>query len=1128
MALHAQSRSLTAAQLEAERQNNVGIAYMNQQLPARALERFRAAEKVLNGAAIPQLNEGIALLYLGKLPEAQQALRSAAEKDPKNPRPSYCLGLLNMLSGDAADAKASFAAAEALDPEDADVHYYLASAEFNLKEYAAAEVEYQAALRLNPLHASAEFGLARVLQHSGAMADARTHLNRFQQLTNSKVGTTVSAQYNEQGRLAVAQEMPLPVPVVEPMIPVRYVPREVEGAERSGDGKQSGAGVCLLDLDGSGRKTILSVGSGAEVLHAFRFSGHALTEISLKESGLSASGDGVSCAVGDFDNDGLPDVALALSDRIVLFRNLGHGHFADVTEKAGIHALNRPSGLTFVDFDHDGDLDLFITGRPSQPGGTTNVLWRNNGNSTFTEWTKEPALTGNGQTQSAAVSDINNDRAIDFVITGDQTAPSVYLNQREGAFLHRPLYSGNSIPATRGVVVADFNKDGWMDVALTHDGAPGLTLWRNTNGNDFTRIPIKLADVRGGWGLTTVDFDNDGWLDIAALVDTDAGTRLKVFRNTGPGGFQDVSAALGVSDLHIDGARSLVAADLDDRGVADLVIGRVQKSPLILENIGGERNHSLRLRLAGMADNKSAIGAKVEVFAEGLWQKFEVTGSEGFESQGDLELRAGLGSHAKVDIIRVLWPTGVPQDELDIPTDKLLALTELDRRGSSCPVLFAWDGSKFQFVSDVIGAAVIGHWISPTARNANDSDEWIKIDGHLLRSSDGLLHVRFGEPMEEINYIDQIRLLAVDHPANVEAYPDERFLSEPPFPDGGLVLASPMIHNVAGAWDNNGRDVHAELSAKDHVYVRGFHNLSYAGFAEPHTLTLDLGPWRADHPLRLFLHGYIEYFSASSMYAAWQAGIVPEPPSVEAEMPDGTWRRIIDDMGFPAGLPRTIVVDLTGRIPAEVRRIRLRTNLQIYWDQIRVDNGPAVSAGREVDVPLRTAQLVFRGYPKQIEGRTPGDLTYDYDRISATGPFQWQRGTYTHYGDVKPLLGARDDRYVIFGSGEEIDADFDPSGLPALPPHWTRDYFFYADGFVKDMDFYEALPFTVDKLPFHAMSTYPYERPESYPDSNDKVKYQLEWNDRFESGTRLQRFDFNYDAPVSKPDARAVSAEGTR
>jgi hypothetical protein len=278
-----------------------------------------------------------------------------------------------------------------------------------------------------------------------------------------------------------------------------------------------------------------------------------------------------------------------------------------------------------------------------------------------------------------------------------------------------------------------------------------------------------------------------------------------------------------------------------------------------------------------------------------------------------------------------------------------------------------------------------------------------------------------------------------------------------------------------------------------------------------HALTLDIGAWDPKAPLRLFLQGFIEYFSASSMYAAWQAGILPVAPYVEAQMPDGSWKRVIDDMGFPAGLPRMITVDLSGKVPAGVRKIRIVTNLQIYWDQVLVDNAMPSASTRMAELPLASSDLEFRGYPQQVDGKTPGDLTYIYENVSKTGPFARERGSYTRYGDVTDLLKRVDDQYVIFGSGEDIDLEFDTATLPALPEGWARDYFFYANGFVKDMDFYEAAPFTVADLPFHRMSTYPYAQDERYPEDVDFLRYRLEWNDRFDSGSAdSSHYGFQY------------------
>jgi len=264
------------------------------------------------------------------------------------------------------------------------------------------------------------------------------------------------------------------------------------------------------------------------------------------------------------------------------------------------------------------------------------------------------------------------------------------------------------------------------------------------------------------------------------------------------------------------------------------------------------------------------------------------------------------------------------------------------------------------------------------------------------------------------------------------------------------------------------------------------------------------------------------------MYSAWQADLSPIPPYIEAQMPDGSWWKIVADMGFPAGLPRTVTVDLTGKLPAGVTRLRITTNLQIYWDQALIDNEAspqqqpesAELATHTTELPLARASLAFRGYPHQLDGRTPGDLTYNYQQMSATGPFVPHAGAYTRYGDVTPLLHAVDDEFVIFGTGEDMDLEFSAAALPALPKGWSRDYFFYANGFVKDMDFYEARPFSVGSLPFHGMSSYPYPATEHYPTDAAHTAYQLEYNTRFESGTVDRSFKFDYIPFASKPETQ--------
>ncbi len=1109
---------------DAVRLNNIGTALLNQQLLEKAVDKFSEAYRLDPSLTAAELNKGIALLYLQRLAEATTALQRAATQTPNNPRIWYVFGLLYRIDNKPQQSIEAFQRVLKLDPSNADSHYFLGSFLLEQHDLPRAEAEFRSALRLSPLHASAEFGLARTLQRQGKLDDARVALARFQQLTSAQLSFPFSPTYGEQGSLGRAEDAATNAPRIGPMIPVMFL-RAWESsrneAGRSNTAALHGNGACLIDVDGDGRASLLLIGNGRSAVQMFRNTGAGGFELAAPaQTGLEVTGDGVGCAVGDFDNDGRPDIAIATSDRVLLFRNIGGGKFADVTQAAKIVPMNHPSGLIFVDYDHDGDLDLFVTGE-GHAGTKPNVLWRNNGDKTFTDWTQQTGLGGEGSTTASVLTDLNDDRAVDLIVTGSGSAPTFFANPRDGAFNPIPLYAEEGLPPTTGVVVFDFNKDGWMDVALTHAGAPAVTLWKNVDGKRFERVALPLENATRGWSIAATDFDNDGWLDLAMIVETASGSKLKILRNLGPDGFVDVTEQLNLEETKLRSPRLLLVADLNGDGAADLIVTQTNGAAVALMNKGGERNHSLKISLKGLADNGSALGTKVEVFANGLWQKWEVT--------SPLDIIAGLGGADQADLLRLLWPTGVPQDEIDIPASKRLMLTELDRRGSSCPILFAWDGSKFGFVSDVIGAGVVGHWTSPVERNTPDPDEWIKIDGARLKAHHRRLSLRFGEPMEEVNFIDQVRLVAVDHPKGTNVLPNERFLSETPFAKAGTIL-SQTAHAPAGAWDGHGNDVLPLLRSVDRIYVKDFMNLPYAGFTDSHVLTLDLGEWTPAKPLLLLLHGFIEYFSANSMYAAWQASIAPIPPFVEAQLPDGSWRRVIEDMGFPAGLPRTIVVDLTGKVPAESRRIRLVTNLQIYWDQVLVDNESSVadaSTGariRQTELPLIKASLAFRGYPQQIDGVTPGDLNYDYKQMSRTGPFVPQRGAYTHYGDVTPLLQQIDDEYVIFGTGEDMDLEFSAAAQPVLPAHWVRDYFFYANGFVKDMDFYEVSPFTVDAMPFHAMSGYPYQSKEHYPNDAKHIAYQLEWNDRFESSTAARRYKFHYLPTLSAPNANETRA----
>jgi hypothetical protein len=825
-----------------------------------------------------------------------------------------------------------------------------------------------------------------------------------------------------------------------------------------------------------------------------------------------------------------------------------------------------PVGVTFLDYDHDGDLDLYITKsipgisrelgdrtwREGIPPAGQNQTWRNNGNGTFSAAT-ELGLGGNTTSISGVGSDFNNDRAVDIVLTGGKRGATVFENPREGAFKVADVFPEHAPEAATGVALLDFDHEGWMDLAFTLNRAPGINLWRNNHGRSFEEVNLPSPYWDRAFGIAAFDYDNDGWVDLVAAGETKEGKgEIKLFRNLGPDGWKDVSTDIGLDKIQLKDPRAIIVGDYDNDGATDLLITQNHGPAVLLKNEGGNKNNWLRLALKGLNDNKSAIGTKVEVFSDGIRQKFEIYGSNGYLGQNSPYLTVGLGQSKQADVVRMLWPTGVLQDEVEVAANQPKDFLEIDRRGSSCPTLFVWDGKHYQLVSDILGAGVVGHWVAPGERNIARPTEWVKIDRKTIRalqagpagvdargytnhvgadvhvrpaepsSAKHVLSFRLMEPMEEVVYLDAVKLVAVDHPANDEVYPNEYFASNPPYPEFKVVTSS-GAQPPAGAWDDKGNNLLPDLLA--HKYVGKFDLLPFKGFTKPHSLTLDLGePYRGG-PLHLLMHGEIEYFTATGMYAASQAGIEATAPHVDAEVPNDDlagegarpthpakqtkWVRVTDDMGFPAGLPKTITADLTGKVPEGTTRIRITTNLQIYWDNILIDRSPQNERFKLTAIPLSTANLDYHGYPRQIEDQPPGNVKYVYEQVSRTGPYARQAGEYTRYGNVLPLLTSFDDKLVVFGSGEEVQLEFDPAKLPALPKGWTRDYFFQANGYEKDMDFYAADGSTVAPLPFRRMGTYPYSG-KSFPSDDEHLKYMLEFNTRFISGNEPRGYSYDF------------------
>ncbi|MCP4655278.1 MAG: hypothetical protein GY856_07655, partial [bacterium] len=540
-----------------------------------------------------------------------------------------------------------------------------------------------------------------------------------------------------------------------------------------------------------------------------------------------------------------------------------------------------------------------------------------------------------------------------------------------------------------------------------------------------------------------------------------------VYRNLGRGDFAAAEKPAALSP-----PAALAAADFDADGRVDLAAVVGDGDLVLLANRTAARNRWLRVGLAGVKNLKLAPGAEIEVKAGTSYQKRIYRG---------WPLLFGLGGYQQADAVRITWPNGLIQNEARQEAGRSQHYEEAPRLSGSCPMIFTWNGEEFEFITDVLGVAPLGASAGGGEYFPVDHDEYVWIAGESLAARDGEYEIRITEELREVSYLDEIRLIAVDHPSEIEIFTNDKFKG-PPFPDFRLFGVGRRFFPVS-ARDHHGRDVLERLLARDRTYPDGFRR-NYAGVAELHHLDLDFARAAAGGNAVLVLSGWVDWADGSTFLGASQEspeGLVM--PYLQVRDAAGRWQTVIDDMGIPAGKPKTIVVDLSGRFLSASREVRIVTNLCVYWDEIFLSEETAAPPVALSAVHARSAELRFRGFSRVVihpERKQPERFVYaDRRPLSMWNP---TRGLYTRFGDVAPLLDEIDDRLVIMGSGDELLLIFDADALPVLEAGWERDFLLLVDGWAKDADANTAHSQTVGPLPYHGMPQYPYEVPHRFPD----------------------------------------------
>jgi hypothetical protein len=879
-----------------------------------------------------------------------------------------------------------------------------------------------------------------------------------------------------------------------------------------------GGCVTLTDIDGDGDLDLFVAGSGGQ--HLLRNDGGRWTDVTAA-SGLDAplaDAVAIGCIAADVDNDGAPDLFVLRYGASSLYHNNGHGRFSDVTAAAGLPPYPfLPGAAALVDVDHDGDLDLVIAGLADlaatrERGGDRALMFpgdfepapvrllRNNGNGTFTDITRSARLDLRTHAVAIAPTDFDNHRDVDLVIVNDTGPPMLFKNLRDGTF--RDVAAEVGLAAAGGpgdaiaaIAVADVNKDGFPDIFFAKAGG-GLFALGGGSGR-FTLSPAPDG-ARSTVASQFIDYDNDGLLDL--LTWTPDGPHL--FHNVGRG-WSDVTARAFPSNAStLRGAGALALGDVDGDGRTDLVTAS-GGAVTLWRNSGDSRRRAARVRLAGTVSNRSAVGAKVQLRAGSLSAQLETSAATPPVAPADLVF--GLGARAAADVVRVLWPSGILQAETPAAGDASpLTIRELNRKPSSCPFLFTWNGTRFEFVTDFMGGGELGYWEGPATRNTPDPIEYVRIRGDQLQAAGGRYEIRVTNELEEAIFLDRLQLVSIAHPRGVEVFPNEG-MTDPPKPFRLHAVTDERVPLRVS--DDDGRDVTDLVARLDRRWPDGFAVAPFRGYAATHTLTVDLGSGTGLRPTRrgdlsptvsppvLLLTGWTDYAFSSDNLAAHQAGLSLVPPSLQIKNAAGQWRTAVADVGIPVGRPQTIAVDLAGRLRPGEREVRLVTNMRIYWDRIVVARAVPDAPRQIARLDPSAAVLHARGFSAEVrpDGREP--TGYDYRRVSATETWKVMPGNYTREGDVRELLLHADDMFVVARPGDEIAVSFD-AAAGSLPEGWTRTFLLLADGFSKEMDVNSASPDIVDPLPFHRMSRYPYGPVERYPEGPAYLAYRARYNTR--------------------------------
>ena len=1064
--------------------NNQAVGLMGQYRNEEARVLFAQLAEAHPELSDLRVNLAIATLNRQRAGDEEAALaiaRGILIDHPDQIRARYVAGLAELYLGRVEPAAVELDAVADAAPDDTHASYFAAQAAAQQGRTERALTLYRRALSIDPYLRSAYYGAAQLLRQTGDTDAARQMLGDYQKLQGNPRAHLAEFRYTRMGHLAEAQVIgnPQTGPGKPPAGPVFGAAETLSKIDLEG----AGLSLTTADINGDGVQDLFLAGGDNQENRIWIGT----------ESGFSALQqhpalqiEGVAAAAwGDIDNDGKLDLFLCRSGANQ-YATFSLESWRDRAPDSGVADAGSCRDISLIDADHDGDLDLFVLNH-----GGASELYSNNLDGSFRRLSETPegaAIASSPDSRQLLVADFDADRDADLLLLNPQAPHQLLLNDRLWAYRADERVAALPAADWRAATVADPLASGRPLLIVINAAGQLSSLDLATDAPVRPQANSTLPTGQK-MQLLAQDFDGDGRADI--LLSNEHGWELYGF---------DANAKLALRQSQQVPLLALTSFLRDASKGPELVgiIAGESGTELVRWPAGAGRHAFLSIALSGRADagdgtrsNASGIGTTVMLRVADRWSVFDQFDRDSAAGQSLQPLAIGLGGAAQADFVELQWSDGVYQTELALASGSTHAIAEEQRQLASCPVLFAWNGERFEFVSDVLGVGGIGFFLSPGVYSEPRPWEFFKLPEGALLPRAGRYELKLAEPMEEVAYLDSARLHVYDLPAGWDLSLDERmYTGGGPVPSGAPVFYRDTdVLRLRALRDGQGSPIDQELALADAVAVDpGTLDKRFIGrLAGEQIIELEFDrPLANAKGLTLVADAWVEYPYSQTVFAAWQASADYTPFSLEARVA-GRWQSVFAQFGYPAGMPREFSLPLDA-VPLGSDALRLRGNLEVYWDRVRLLRAQDEPADlRQQSLAPIEARVSRIGFPKRstLAQRRPH---YDYDDRSAFWDTRYMAGEYTAFGPALELVAETDDALAIIGPGDEIHLEFAAPPEPA--PGMRRVLVLEVRGYAKDMDLYTRDGETVGPLP----------RTSGISDADRREDLNLKYNTRFQDG----------------------------